>query len=85
MHNAPPRTVFDAITDFLATEPAPQEILSYHLPEDLQERAHHLLDKNAADELTEGEYHEMVDFMRADEMIALLKAKLKVKQKKQSE
>lgn len=33
------RTVFDVITDFLATEPSPQEIIAYHLPDDLQQRA----------------------------------------------
>jgi hypothetical protein len=29
------RTVFDVITDFLAAEPTPEALLSYHLPDDL--------------------------------------------------
>jgi hypothetical protein len=33
------RIVFDVITDFLATEPSPHEIIAYHLPDDLQPRA----------------------------------------------
>jgi len=39
MLNTPARTVFDEITDFLATEPSPQQIIAYHLPDDLQQRA----------------------------------------------
>jgi hypothetical protein len=32
MQNVPVRTVFDVITDFLATYPTPEAILAYHLP-----------------------------------------------------
>jgi hypothetical protein len=32
MQNVPTRTVFDEITDFLATEPSSQEIIVDHLP-----------------------------------------------------
>ena len=46
MLNAPVHTVFDAVTDFLATEPSPQEIIGFFLPEDLQARLDYLLDKN---------------------------------------
>jgi hypothetical protein len=31
-------TVFDVITDFLASDPTPEEIIAYHLPNDLQAR-----------------------------------------------
>jgi hypothetical protein len=79
MQDAPVRTVFDVITDFLASEPTQQEILAYHLPNDLQQRAHYLLERNGEDELRSDEEQEMVNFMRADEMMALLKAKIKHK------
>lgn len=85
MQDTPIRTVFDVITDFLASEPTQQEILAYHLPDDLQQRAHYLLERNGEDELTYDEEQEMVNFMRADEMMALLKAKIKLKLKKQAE
>lgn len=85
MLNAPVRTVFDEITDFLASDPTPEAIISYHLPDDLQERADYLLERNSEDLLTPEEREEMGQFMNADEMIALLKAKLKLKLRKQSE
>lgn len=85
MLNAPVRTVFDEITDFLASDPTPEAIISYHLPDDLQERADYLLERNSEDLLTPDEREEMGQFMNADEMIALLKAKLKLKLRKQSE
>ena len=84
MQQIPTRTVFDTITDFLATEPSPQEIIAYHFPDDLQARADDLLERNGEGLLTPDEREEMYDFMRADEMIALLKAKLKLKLKKQA-
>jgi hypothetical protein len=75
MHTAPTRTVFDEITDFLASDPTPQEILDYHLPAELEARAMHLLSLRRADQLTPDEELEMVDFIRADDMMTLLKAK----------
>ena len=83
MQDTPVRTVFDVITDFLASEPTQQEILDYHLPNDLQQRAHYLLELNGEDQLTSDEKQEMFSFMQADEMMALLKIKIKLKLKKQ--
>lgn len=79
MLNAPTRTVFDVITDFLATEPSPQEIIDFFLPEDLQERLDDLLDRNGEDLLTPEEKEEMVELLNADEMFSLLKTKMKLK------
>ena len=85
MQDAPVQTVFDAITDFLDSDPEPEEILAYHLPPQLQKRAHYLLERNGEDSLTRAEEEEMYDFMRADEMIALLKAKIKLRLQEESE
>lgn len=85
MINAPARTVFDVITDFLATEPSPQAIIAYHLPEDLQTRLDDLLDKNGEDLLTPEEREELNEFLNADRMFSLLKTKMKLKLKSQSE
>jgi hypothetical protein len=79
MQSAPVRSVFSEITDFLATNPTPEEIIAYRLPDDLQTRAHDLLDKNGEGELTPEEYNEMIDFARIDNMMTLLKAKMKLK------
>ena len=85
MLDAPVRSVFGEITDFLATNPTPEEIISYRLPDDLQARAHELLDKNSAGELRPEEHNEMMDFARIDNMMTLLKAKMKLKLKKAAE
>src|SRR4051794_48847 len=74
MLNMPVRSVFSEITDFLATNPTPQEIIAYQLSEDLQVRAHELLERNGEDQLTPEERDEMFDFVRIDEMMSLLKS-----------
>lgn len=84
MQNTPIRTVFGEITDFLATNPTAGEIIDYHLPQDLHARAHELLDKNGEGELTIEEQKEMLDFARIENMMMLLKAKMRLKLKKAS-
>ena len=79
MLNAPPRTVFDVITDFLATDPSPEELFAYYLPDDLQIRVDELVERNGEGQLTFDEQQELFDFMRADEMMALLKAKTELR------
>jgi len=79
MQQTTAQTVFDVLTDFLAAEPSPSEILAYHLPDELQARADILLERNSEDLLTPEEREEMLQFMNADEMIALLKAKVTLK------
>lgn len=79
MLNAPARSVFSVITDFLATNPTPQEIVAYQLPDDLQARAHELLTLNGEGEIMPEERDEMFDFVRVEEMMSLLKAKMKLK------
>ena len=85
MQNAPARTVFNVITDFLATEPSPQEIIAYQLLEGLQARVHVLLDKNGEGDLTPEEHAEMMDISRMNAMIRLLKVKMRAKLKEQDE
>ncbi len=38
--------VFSVITDFLASNPTPEKIIQYRLPDELQSRAHELLARN---------------------------------------
>jgi hypothetical protein len=64
MQDAPIRTVFGEITDFLATNPTPEEIVAYRLPDDLQVRAHDLLERNGEGELSTEEQAEMLHFVR---------------------
>lgn len=76
---APTRTVFDVITDFLASDPTPEAILNYRLPTELQERALQLLAPNRDDSLSFDEQLEMYDFIRADDVMSLLKAKTRLR------
>ena len=85
MLNSPVRTVFDVITDFLASAPSPDELVAYHLPDDLQARVDELVERNGEGQLTFDEQQELFDFMRADEMMALLKAKTKLRLRKSDE
>jgi hypothetical protein len=57
----------------------PKRIIAYRLPEDLQNRAHYLLELNVEGQLTPEERDEMLDFVRVDNMMMLLKAKMKLK------
>ncbi len=82
MLNAPARTVFDVITDFLAAEPSPQEIIDFYMPDDLQARLDELLDKNSEGEITFSEREELERFLNANQMFSLLKTKMKLKLKR---
>lgn len=85
MQNAPTRTVFDVVTDFLATEPSPQEIIDYFLPDDLQERADYLAEQNSEGLLTYYEREEHDEFLKVDRMFSLLKTKMKLKLQTESQ
>lgn len=79
MQSTATRTVFDVITDFLASDPTPEKLIAYHLPDDLQARVDKLVERNGEGQLTFDEQQELYDFMRADEMMSLLKAKTKLR------
>ena len=84
MQQTPHRTVTDVITDFLASAPSLEDMAAYRLPPDLQERAHHLLKKNRDGSLSDAEQAEMNEFRQIDHLLTLLKAKARLKLKKQS-
>lgn len=78
-------SVFDVITDFLASEPSVEALLAYHLPAELQARVDELVERNGEGQLTFDEQQELFDYMRADEMMALLKAKTKLRLRKENQ
>lgn len=82
MLNTPVRTAFDVVTDFLATEPSPQEIIDYYMPDDLQARLDELLDKNREGEITPSEHEELERFLNANQMFSMLKTRMKLKLKR---
>ena len=70
----------DVVTDFLASAPTADELIAYRLPDDLQARAHALLDKNREGTLTPAERDEMEEVLQIDHLIALIKAKARFSQ-----
>jgi hypothetical protein len=81
MQSAPIRTIFGVIADFIASDPTPESIIAYHLPEDLQQRVDELVERNGEGLLTFDDQQELYDFMRADEMMSMIKAKTLLKLK----
>ena len=74
--------VLDAVTDFLAKGLSYEELIDWHLPRDLQTRVDELVERNGEGQLTFDEQQELYDFLRADEMVALLKTKTRLKRLK---
>jgi hypothetical protein len=79
MATAPVRTVFDVLTDFLASDPNPDAVIAYRLPPDLEQRALDLLARKRDGRLNYEEELELMDFIRADDLMTLLKAKMRRK------
>jgi hypothetical protein len=72
---APEKTVSDVVTDFLSAAPSLEEIAAYRLPDNLQMRAHALLDKNRQGTLSVEERAEMEEFHQIDHLMTLVKAR----------
>lgn len=62
------------IIDFLATDPAPAEVLTYHVSDKAQERLRRLLAVNAAGLATAEEQTELDEIQQIEHIIILLKA-----------
>lgn len=85
MQNIPEKSIADVVTDFLGAAPTLEEIAAYRLPDDLQARAHRLLEKNRMGELTPAERDEMETFRQIDHLITLIKAKARLTLKNRNE
>jgi hypothetical protein len=81
---APERTVSDVVTDFLSSAPTLEEIAAYRLPDELQERAHLLLERNRDGTLSVDERAEMEEFRQIDHLMTLVKAKARLNLKSRS-
>jgi hypothetical protein len=81
---SPEKTLKEIVTDFLGSAPSLEEIVAYRLPDDLQERAHYLLQRNRDGSLTNEEQSEMEEFRQLDHILTLVKAKARLHLKAQS-
>ena len=75
------RDVFAVIVEFLVSLPSDDDVLAYHLPDDLQARLSGLLKRNREGQLTDEEQQELDDFVHADNMVSLLKTKIRLRQR----
>ena len=80
MIETPARGVYAARTDVLASDPTTDALLTYKLPDDLQERLAELLERNRDAYLNYDEQLELNDLIRADNMMSLPKTKTRLKQ-----
>lgn len=79
MADVPEQSIKDVVTDFLASGPSVDDLIAYCLPETLQERAQYLLDKKRGEGLTPVQQQEMDEFLQIDHLMALVKAKARLK------
>ena len=70
---SPERKSYDEIIDLFACGASSAEILAFRLSEDTQERIRFLLERNAADELTEEEASELELFGELGHVMQLVK------------
>lgn len=75
----PPVLLLDEITDFLASNPTPQDIIAFKPSETLEQRALDLLQRNRENRLTPEEKTEMEAFIQMDHFMTMLKAKSRLK------
>ena len=75
---SPPKTIMHELTDFLASDPTPEQILAYKLPEALELRALDLLERNRTSGLSPEEREEMEAFKRLGHFMNMLKLKVRL-------
>lgn len=79
MASAPVSTLFDEITDFLASAPSAEQIVEFKPSEAMDQRMHYLLDQNSRDLLTLDEREELDEFLRLNHFLKMLKLKTRLK------
>jgi hypothetical protein len=75
---AEPATLITDFVDFLATSPAPAAVVAWRPSEEAQGRLSDLLQRQNAGTLERGEIVELENCIQAEQMLRLLKARLKL-------
>lgn len=71
--------LFDEVLDFLASTPAPEQIIAFEPSEGLQERVRYLLDVNRNGVLSAEENAELDEFARINHFMSMLKIRARKK------
>ena len=73
MATVAPPAIFSEIIDFLASTPTPQQLIDFNLSEELQNRAHELMERNRQGTLTTEERAELEEFLHMNHFMVMLK------------
>lgn len=76
---APPKSLFDEITDFLASAPSAEEIIAFRPSEELTNRLQVLQSKNSDGNITAEEYEQLTELVRMNHFLRMLVAKTRLK------
>lgn len=71
--------ILEEIAEFLASTPSREQLLTYRPSERIQQRARKLLAKQGEERLAQEEKQELDDFLYAETLMRLVKAKLHAK------
>lgn len=75
----------EELAEFLASHPSDEEILAYHASELVQSRVSDLLARNRTNGLTTDESREMDEYEFLEHLVAMLKAKTRLRMQGQNE
>jgi hypothetical protein len=73
------RWLTEDIANFLASCPSREQLLSYHPPAEVQERARDLLQRSKAGNITADEQRELDQFEHAEMLMQLIKVRVRAK------
>ena len=73
--------LFDAVLEFMLSNPTAEQIIAYRLPSYLEDRLHDLLDNNSEGQLFADEKAELDEFRQIDHIFTMLKARARHKLK----
>ena len=71
----------DSIALLLASSPAPEDVIAYKIPTDLQERLSFLLEKNRTERLSTEEFTELNQFEFLEHIFRVAKARARLQLK----
>lgn len=76
---APPKQLFDEITDFLASAPSTDELLAFQPSDHLAERLAFLLEANKDGVLSKEETAELDEFLRMNHLLKMVRLKAQLR------
>ena len=74
----PAMRLVNSVVELLTSSPKPEDVISFKLPQDLQERAADLLDRNREGVLTAEESEELDQFIFLEHVFRLAKARARI-------